>query len=776
MIPHSIANGSSSFLLHVVDPALRSLVLAALAAIALRVLRVKDPAARLAVWSGVLYAALAMPLLGLALPTVSVPVPSTFAALLVKTTAASAPAVAAPLSASAATIYVVAKSEANAVVAPVKYSPAPRARVTRRTEHSETPVPAAAISTEVGQPATEVHVAAAAAPPPTVTPAPHRAYTWPLVAAVFCIVAAFMLGRTVLGAIMAARLARSADRIADPGAICILLRQARAAGVASAPRLSESDLVSVPVALGVLNPVILLPPYWRKWDEPTLAAVIAHEMSHIARRDALTQRLALVHRALFWFSPLAWWLNRSLADAAEEASDEAALLAGADRAFYAETLLGFFAALSENSQRRVYWQGVSMAAPGQAERRVDRILNWKGAISMRIRKSLAAGLILFGVPVALLTAAARPATTDDLTPAPPAPRAPRVPSMPALPPQAPQAVATPVPAIPQAAPYPVPAPAAPFLAQTAPLPSPAAPQVPGTPAAPPAPAIAPPAPVAPPDLFNSDGTLNKEKMDKFQRDVKDYAKDMKEFTYQFKDEFGNNFQFVMPKMDMQPFIYGLQNGPITKITTGDFSDRFVIVSDDSPIIMSGGSQDVEHATALRSTIKGDFIWFQHDEKSYIIRDQNLVNQAKAFYKPEQDLGAKQRDLGAQQRALGDQQRDLGQKMRDVHVTVPDMSADLQKLQDQLKQLSASGATEQQVGEAERQLGEMMRKLGQTHSQAGDQDRQIGEQMRQLGDKQRELGDQERELGHQQRDAAQQARVQMKQLLDDAISKGTAQAE
>ena len=223
-----------------------------------------------------------------------------------------------------------------------------------------------------------------------------------------------------------------------------------------------------------------------------------------------------------------------------------------------------------------------------------------------------------------------------------------------------------------------------------------------------------------------------------------------------------------------PFLY--QVGPMTQINVGDFGDRFVIVSDDSPIIMSGNSQDVEHATALRSKINGDFIWFQRDEKSYIIKDQATVNQAEALFKPEQELGAKQQDLGKQMKALGDQMRDQGQKMRDVHVTIPDLSADMEKLEAQMKQLSASGGTQQQLGDLQRQLGELMRKLGQNQNQAGEQQRQIGEQQRQLGDQMRTLGDQMRELGRQQRDASRTARDQLKQLLDNAVTKGTAQPE
>jgi len=56
------------------DPALRAIVLA-LAALTLRLLRVKNTSAELAVWNAVLYAALALPLLGRLLPALPVHVP-----------------------------------------------------------------------------------------------------------------------------------------------------------------------------------------------------------------------------------------------------------------------------------------------------------------------------------------------------------------------------------------------------------------------------------------------------------------------------------------------------------------------------------------------------------------------------------------------------------------------------------------------------------------------------------------------------------------------------
>ena len=49
--------------------------------------------------------------------------------------------------------------------------------------------------------------------------------------------------------------------------------------------------------------------------------------------------LALVNRAVFWFHPLAWWLEQRLAALAEEACDEAVLARGHSAADYSEQLL-----------------------------------------------------------------------------------------------------------------------------------------------------------------------------------------------------------------------------------------------------------------------------------------------------------------------------------------------------------------------------------------------------------------------------------------------------
>src|SRR5215471_20012614 len=83
-----------------------------------------------------------------------------------------------------------------------------------------------------------------------------------------------------------------------------------------------------PLTVGWLHPVVILPENWQEWPPQQLDAVLTHEREHVRRRDPLIQWLALVNRALFWFHPLSWWLERKLSVLAEEACDAAVLARG----------------------------------------------------------------------------------------------------------------------------------------------------------------------------------------------------------------------------------------------------------------------------------------------------------------------------------------------------------------------------------------------------------------------------------------------------------------
>ena len=144
----------------------------------------------------------------------------------------------------------------------------------------------------------------AAAPVGPTSRAVSGPFDWMGFAAVcYALVAALLLARLFIGLGLSLR----------------VIRRSRATGIASeGAEARESDGVLSPVTAGIFWPVILLPTDWRDWPSAKLDAVLAHERSHMRRRDSAVQFLSAIHRSLLWASPASWILDRGLVRAAEE--------------------------------------------------------------------------------------------------------------------------------------------------------------------------------------------------------------------------------------------------------------------------------------------------------------------------------------------------------------------------------------------------------------------------------------------------------------------------
>jgi beta-lactamase regulating signal transducer with metallopeptidase domain len=338
------------------EPALRALALAALAGLALAAGRVKDAATRLAVWTAVLYAALAMPFLVWIAPAVRLPIPA------LRTTASAPPPATADI-------------KALAAGSPVRFmaGATPSARLPSREPHAS-----------------------------------RWTSSWPLAAAVlYVLIAGVLLARVAVAFLFSRRIKFSCRPVDDRRVRAALVEQSARGGLETAPEVAESPAIAVPVTLRVWRPTILLPATWRTWGEEKIQAVLAHEMSHVVRKDALTRALAAIHRAVFWFSPLGWWLERRLATLAEQASDDAALRALGDHTLYAKVLLGFYQDM-QGAVGRVRWEGMAMASGKQALRRVDRILDSTRPLAAGLKKGAWLPLALLAAPVVYLLAGVQP--------------------------------------------------------------------------------------------------------------------------------------------------------------------------------------------------------------------------------------------------------------------------------------------------------------------------------------------------------------------------------
>jgi hypothetical protein len=168
----------------------------------------------------------------------------------------------------------------------------------------------------------------------------------------------------------------------------------------------ESAEIAVPLAAGCLRPRILLPADWRTWDALKLETVLAHERAHVRRRDALITLAAAINRSLFWFHPLAWWIERKLALLAEQACDDICVERIGDRHRYASLLVDM-AAKMEASRGRVLRQALSMAKPSHIRQRIDTILGGRRRRVTGLSGLAWTALLVCSLPVIYSAAAIR---------------------------------------------------------------------------------------------------------------------------------------------------------------------------------------------------------------------------------------------------------------------------------------------------------------------------------------------------------------------------------
>jgi uncharacterized protein (TIGR03435 family) len=103
--------------------------------------------------------------------------------------------------------------------------------------------------------------------------------------------------------------------------------------------LSTATLLE-PGVFGLVKPVVLLPlGITERLSEAQLRTIVAHELTHIRRRDNLTAALHMLVATVFWFHPTVWGIKARLLEERERACDEAVLQSGNDADVYAESIL-----------------------------------------------------------------------------------------------------------------------------------------------------------------------------------------------------------------------------------------------------------------------------------------------------------------------------------------------------------------------------------------------------------------------------------------------------
>jgi len=113
----------------------------------------------------------------------------------------------------------------------------------------------------------------------------------------------------------------------------------RELGVAKTPRFLQSAIADVPMVIGFVAPVVLVPvSSFTSLTPEQLKAVLAHELWHIRRRDHWANAFQIAIETILFFHPAVWWLSSQVRLERENCCDDAAVRSAGNPRVLAEAL------------------------------------------------------------------------------------------------------------------------------------------------------------------------------------------------------------------------------------------------------------------------------------------------------------------------------------------------------------------------------------------------------------------------------------------------------
>jgi bla regulator protein blaR1 len=142
-------------------------------------------------------------------------------------------------------------------------------------------------------------------------------------------------------------------------------------GITKKVKVFASKIISSPVTIGFLKPVILLPvAAINNLSVPQLEAILLHELSHIRRHDYLINLLLTIIHVILYFNPFVKWFLKNIEIERENCCDELVLQFEYNQLSYASALLQ----LQKAAQRSE--ASLAMAATGKKQllNRIEKIV------------------------------------------------------------------------------------------------------------------------------------------------------------------------------------------------------------------------------------------------------------------------------------------------------------------------------------------------------------------------------------------------------------------
>lgn len=262
---------------------------------------------------------------------------------------------------------------------------------------------------------------------------PEAPPLWPaIVVAAWMAGALFMSARLVVGFSRLSSLVRRGVTPAPAALEARLHKIARRLGMVKKVKLLGSARVDVPMVIGLLRPVVLVPlSAFEELPPRCLDALLAHELAHVRRLDFLTNVLQSIVLAALFYHPAVHWASRVMSRERENICDDDAVAAVGDPVRYAR-------ALAELEAMRARLPELALGSNGGSlVMRIRRLIDGKKDHAPTTRALAAPALVLastLGLALAALAACGEGQTPPAEEPKVTAANAPATLDIPWLPP------------------------------------------------------------------------------------------------------------------------------------------------------------------------------------------------------------------------------------------------------------------------------------------------------------------------------------------------------
>jgi hypothetical protein len=146
--------------------------------------------------------------------------------------------------------------------------------------------------------------------------------------------------RPLLGWRTLRRLRRIGVSPASEELLGALERVASRLGIRRAVHVMHSTLAQVPIVVGYLRPVVLVPVgLAANIPAAQLEAILAHELAHVLRHDFVVNLMQTSLETVFFYHPAVWWLSRRIRIEREHCCDDLVIARFDNRVEYGRALL-----------------------------------------------------------------------------------------------------------------------------------------------------------------------------------------------------------------------------------------------------------------------------------------------------------------------------------------------------------------------------------------------------------------------------------------------------